>query len=120
MKSQINTVNHIQKLKKIEISKTGQKKGKSDLNKKVKGKIKDNVKDACKRAVGGIFFGITKDNNWIDTTMNDWPDDDYRIFAGDLGNEVTDEHLASAFRKYGSFLRARVIFWFLEIQKSHA
>lgn len=41
--------------------------------------------------------------------MVDWPDDDYRIFAGDLGNEVTDDHLARAFKKYPSFLRARVV-----------
>ncbi len=33
----------------------------------------------------------------------------YRIFCGDLGNEVTDEILATAFRKYSSFLKARVI-----------
>ena len=35
--------------------------------------------------------------------------DDYRLFVGDLGNEVTDEHLAGVFRKYASFAKARVI-----------
>jgi len=40
--------------------------------------------------------------------MEDWPDNDYRIFVGNLGNEVTDEMLALAFRKYSSFSRAKV------------
>ncbi|CDJ67999.1 RNA recognition motif-containing protein, putative, partial [Eimeria necatrix] len=31
------------------------------------------------------------------------------VFCGDLGNEVTDEVLASAFRKYKSFDKARVV-----------
>lgn len=35
--------------------------------------------------------------------------DDFRIFVGDLGNEVTDELLANAFQKYSSFLKAKVI-----------
>ena len=41
--------------------------------------------------------------------MEDWNEDDYRIFVGDLGNEVCDEHLAAAFQKYPSFLKAKVI-----------
>lgn len=83
------------------IKKTGAKKGKEDLNRKVKGKKSDAVKDICKRKIG--------ENAWVDQTMNEWPEDDYRIFAGDLGNEVSDEHLAGVFRKYSSFLRAKVI-----------
>jgi RNA recognition motif-containing protein len=46
---------------------------------------------------------------WEDQTLADWPEDDYRIFVGDLGNEVSDEVLANAFRKYPSFNKARVI-----------
>ena len=41
--------------------------------------------------------------------MADWPENDYRLFCGNLGNEVSDEVLANAFRKYKSFFRARVI-----------
>ena len=40
---------------------------------------------------------------WQDESLNDWTEGDYRIFVGDLGNEVSDEHLATAFRKYSSF-----------------
>ena len=47
---------------------------------------------------------------WQDESLNDWPDGDYRVFVGDLGNEVNDEHLATAFRKYQSFHRAKVFY----------
>ncbi|KAI8422509.1 hypothetical protein MSG28_006325 [Choristoneura fumiferana] len=40
---------------------------------------------------------------WEDVTLLDWPDDDFRMFCGDLGNDVTDELL------YTSFQRAKVI-----------
>ena len=38
-----------------------------------------------------------------------WPGDDFRLFCGDLGNEVTDESLTRAFQKYPSFQKAKVI-----------
>ena len=31
--------------------------------------------------------------------MDSWPDTDYRIFCGDLGNEVTDDVIYSSFYK---------------------
>ena len=40
--------------------------------------------------------------------MEDWPENDFRIFCGNLGNEVSDEMLALSFRKYPSFNRAKV------------
>lgn len=35
--------------------------------------------------------------------------DDFRIFCGDLGNDVTDEVLARVFGKFPSFQKAKVI-----------
>lgn len=35
--------------------------------------------------------------------------DDFRMFCGDLGNEVTDETLVRAFNRYPSFVKARVV-----------
>lgn len=35
--------------------------------------------------------------------------DDFRMFCGDLGNEVTDETLARTFSKYPTFLKAKVV-----------
>ncbi|XP_037870480.1 RNA-binding protein 42 [Bombyx mori] len=46
---------------------------------------------------------------WEDVTLLDWPDDDFRMFCGDLGNDVTDELLIRTFSKYSSFQRAKVI-----------
>lgn len=46
---------------------------------------------------------------WEDHTLTDWSDDDFRIFCGDLGNDVTDELLTRTFNKFPSFLRAKVI-----------
>jgi RNA recognition motif-containing protein len=46
---------------------------------------------------------------WEDPTLEDWPENDFRIFCGDLGNEVNDDVLANAFKKYPSFVKARVV-----------
>ncbi|KRY86756.1 Lysosomal acid phosphatase [Trichinella pseudospiralis] len=46
---------------------------------------------------------------WEDLSLNEWDPDDFRLFCGDLGNEVSDELLSKAFRKYPSFLKAKVI-----------
>ncbi|RNA00109.1 RNA-binding 42 [Brachionus plicatilis] len=46
---------------------------------------------------------------WEDNSLADWDPDDFRLFCGDLGNEVTDDALARAFQKYTSFQRAKVI-----------
>ena len=35
--------------------------------------------------------------------------DDFRIFCGDIGNEVTDEVLARAFSRFPSFQKAKVV-----------
>lgn len=46
---------------------------------------------------------------WEDPSLAEWDTNDFRIFCGDLGNEVSDELLAKAFRKYPSFQRAKVV-----------
>ncbi|KJH50774.1 hypothetical protein DICVIV_03121 [Dictyocaulus viviparus] len=46
---------------------------------------------------------------WEDSSLADWDKNDFRIFCGDLGNEVSDELLAKAFRKYPSFQKAKVV-----------
>ncbi|RLN64845.1 hypothetical protein BBP00_00003181 [Phytophthora kernoviae] len=46
---------------------------------------------------------------WEDPTLEDWPDNDFRLFCGDLGNEVSDELLAHSFGNYATFQRARVV-----------
>lgn len=46
---------------------------------------------------------------WEDSSLTEWDEDDFRIFCGDLGNDVTDEILTRAFSKYSSFMRAKVV-----------
>jgi RNA recognition motif-containing protein len=46
---------------------------------------------------------------WEDPTLAEWPENDFRLFCGDLGNEVNDDVLTKAFSKYSSFNMARVI-----------
>lgn len=41
-------------------------------------------------------------------TFKDFSADDYRLFCGDLGNEVNDEVLTKAFARFPSFNMARV------------
>ncbi|GBE61442.1 RNA recognition motif-containing protein [Babesia ovata] len=58
---------------------------------------------------GRIHLRKAAGNVWNDPTLDDWPENDFRIFCGDLGNDVTDDVLANAFKKYPTFQRARVI-----------
>jgi hypothetical protein len=53
------------------------------------------------RSAGGQY--------WADETLAEWPESDFRIFVGDLGNECTDEMLARAFGVYPSFQKAHVV-----------
>ncbi|KAJ2142434.1 hypothetical protein IW136_001962 [Coemansia sp. RSA 678] len=46
---------------------------------------------------------------WEDSKLDEWPTDDYRLFAGDLGPEVTDEVLQQSFGKFRSLQRVQVI-----------
>ncbi|XP_058804013.1 RNA-binding protein 42 [Phymastichus coffea] len=64
-----------------------------------KGKGKKNKKII--RTAGG--------QTWEDPSLLEWDDDDFRIFCGDLGNDVTDEMLVRVFGKYSSFQRAKVV-----------
>jgi hypothetical protein len=46
---------------------------------------------------------------WVDPTLSDWPDNDYRIFVGNLDPNVTDEQLYEHFCKYPSLHQVRII-----------
>jgi len=67
-------------------------------NKKEKKKKKDKK-----------FIRLAASTTWEDPTLAEWQQDDFRMFAGDLGNEVTDETLVRAFNKYPGFLKAKVV-----------
>lgn len=46
---------------------------------------------------------------WVDKTLADWPENDFRIFVGDLAPDATEKELVDAFRNYRSFNMARVV-----------
>ncbi|THH19872.1 hypothetical protein EW146_g1390 [Bondarzewia mesenterica] len=46
---------------------------------------------------------------WEDQTLLEWSPSWFRLFVGDLSNDVSDDVLANAFNKYPSFQKARVI-----------
>ena len=48
-------------------------------------------------------------DKWVDASLSEWPENDHRIFVGDLGKEVGDEVLSRAFRHYPSFLKAKAV-----------
>ncbi|XP_022068006.1 RNA-binding protein 42 [Acanthochromis polyacanthus] len=66
---------------------------------KKKAKV-EKVKKCIRTAAG---------TSWEDQSLLEWDSDDFRIFCGDLGNEVNDDILARAFSRYPSFLKAKVV-----------
>lgn len=56
-----------------------------------------------------LFLRKAAGKIWADASLGDWPDNDNRIFCGDLGNEVNDNTLAKLFVKYPSFAKAKVV-----------
>lgn len=46
---------------------------------------------------------------WTDSTLLEWDPAHFRLFAGNLAGEVTDDSLMKAFAKYPSVQKARVI-----------
>ncbi|XP_051263289.1 RNA-binding protein 42 isoform X2 [Dicentrarchus labrax] len=66
---------------------------------KKKAKV-EKVKKCIRTAAG---------TSWEDASLLEWDADDFRIFCGDLGNEVNDDILARAFSRYPSFLKAKVL-----------
>uniref|UniRef100_A0A803PZB0 RRM domain-containing protein n=1 Tax=Cannabis sativa TaxID=3483 RepID=A0A803PZB0_CANSA len=62
--------------------------------------------EAKKKAVPRKAAGLS----WEDPTLAEWPEkNDYRLFCGDLGNEVNDDVLSKAFSRFPSFNMAKVV-----------
>ncbi|KAL7567040.1 hypothetical protein ACA910_019963 [Epithemia clementina (nom. ined.)] len=46
---------------------------------------------------------------WVDPSLDEWPENDFRIFVGNLASDVNDAALYQHFTKYASLQRARVV-----------
>lgn len=55
-----------------------------------------------------VFVRKAANETWVDETLQEWPDNDFRIFVGDLAKEVTTEMLAKMFQHYPSYAKAKV------------
>eukprot|EP00877_Chromochloris_zofingiensis_P002247 jgi/Chrzof1/12022/Cz06g18130.t1 len=75
------------------------KRVKEDLLKEKQDKKKD--KNGVLRTAAGA--------RWWDPTLAEWSENDFRIFVGDLGNEVNDDALGKAFSRYPSFAKAKIV-----------
>ncbi|OXA64885.1 RNA-binding protein 42 [Folsomia candida] len=69
--------------------------------KKKKKDDKDRKPKKALRSAGGQV--------WEDLTLQDWDPNGFRLFCGDLGNDVTDEVLTRVFGRYPSFQKAKVV-----------
>ncbi|KAJ3683582.1 hypothetical protein LUZ60_013809 [Juncus effusus] len=65
----------------------------------------DHKTESRKKAVPRKAAG----QSWEDPTLTEWPENDFRLFCGDLGNEVNDDVLTKSFARFPSFNMARVI-----------
>jgi RNA recognition motif-containing protein len=69
----------------------------------------ETSKEPERRSKGRKGIRKAGDEEWYDPTMEDWPENDYRMYVSDLGPEVSDEGLTRAFRKYPSVTKVRVV-----------
>jgi RNA recognition motif-containing protein len=46
---------------------------------------------------------------WIDPTLDDWPDNDFRVFCGNLDRSTTEAQLFDHFNKYASIAKTKIV-----------
>lgn len=103
-----------QKLRKLKTDKFGNSVGPNSLAEEVIKAAKassalQSFQSTDRRKKDRKTIRVAGGSTWEDQSLADWADDDFRIFCGDLGNDVNDEVLTRTFNKYPSFQKARVI-----------
>ncbi|RYH06656.1 hypothetical protein EON65_42610 [archaeon] len=53
------------------------------------------------------FVRKAADEIWVDETLKEWPENDFRVFVGDLAKDTTTDMLVKAFNHYPSLPRPR-------------
>ena len=71
--------------------------------------VSDAEKDGGTTAEQKKHLRYAAGHVWEDTTLAEWPENDFRIHVGNLGNEVDDKTLHEAFKKYPSLAHWKVI-----------
>ncbi|KAJ6221557.1 hypothetical protein RDWZM_000102 [Blomia tropicalis] len=77
----------------------------SSNNTNTKPKSKNQDKGKKKKKVLRMAGGQV----WEDPSLTEWDPNDFRIFCGDLGNDVTDDVLTRSFNRFNSFVKAKVV-----------
>ncbi|CAJ0868678.1 11419_t:CDS:2 [Entrophospora sp. SA101] len=90
---------------KIKLSNSVGGMGKNNFNQKHNSSMKDETIDFKQKTIVRAAGGEV----WEDSTLLEWDSNDFRLFCGDLGNEVTDDMLYKAFSKYLSIQKTKVI-----------
>lgn len=61
--------------------------------------------DVPKKPIKRMAAGKT----WTDTTLDEWPANDFRIFVGNLDKSVIDQQLYDHYKKYASLAKAKIV-----------
>jgi hypothetical protein len=60
-----------------------------------------NPNKGCLRVGGG--------EKWVDPTLRDWPENDFRLFVGDIGPDCQEKDLDAMFSEFKSYAMSRVV-----------
>ena len=78
---------------------------------RVQGKEEEASVESKQKASGEgrKFIREVGDKVWEDKSLAQWPENDYRIFVGNLGKEITSEALGKPFKEFKSYNMSRVV-----------
>lgn len=66
--------------------------------------------ESSSRAVGGVVpVRVAAGKQWKDESLLEWPENDYRLFVGNLDKEAKLEQVEKAFSQYSSFAKAKLV-----------
>jgi hypothetical protein len=54
------------------------------------------------------FVRTAAGEKWVDESLKDWPENDFRLFIGDLGKDTKEKELEQMFLEYKSYAMCRI------------
>lgn len=55
------------------------------------------------------IFRKSGEEQWLDPSLEEWNENDYRVFVGNLGKDVDEDDLKKAFSKFSSIQKIKVV-----------
>jgi RNA recognition motif-containing protein len=75
--------------------------GQQHQQQEVHGQSNSKKKPVVRAAAGKV---------WVDPTLSEWPENDFRIFVGNLSGDVSEQQFLDFFQsKYASVARAKIV-----------